>query len=179
MAKAPLTRVGQHEDLDIVWHPFELRPEPAPLLDPNSDYIRTSWEQSVLPLSKQLEIEMKRPTVIPRTRLAHEAAAYADTQGKANEMVDALYAAYQQQGRDIGRIDVLTDVGESIGLDVEALRDALQNRTMKHQVDARLALAKQMNVTAVPYFVIAGRYALRGLVSADQLQSVIEQAGNK
>jgi len=35
------------EEVEIDWRAFELRPEPAPTLDPNGDYLHRVWNQSV------------------------------------------------------------------------------------------------------------------------------------
>lgn len=172
MAETPLARVGQTEEIEIVWRPFELRPEPAP--PPPADYIERAWTQSVEPLARQMAVEMRRPPFHPRTRLAHEAAAFAGQQGKLTEMASALLVAYWQQGRDIGQIDVLCEIGGEIGLDGAALRQALEERELGYEVTQELQLAQQYGITAVPSFVVGNRYLLRGLVTEEQLRQAIQ-----
>jgi predicted DsbA family dithiol-disulfide isomerase len=144
------------------------------LLDPNGAYVQNAWRTSVQPLSQQLGVPMKLPPVIPRTRLAHEAVAFARRQGKGEELAGALFRAYWQEERDIGQIDVLCDVGRSVGLDPGALRECLEQRTLKDEVEAELQLAQRYQITAVPTFIVGNRFMLRGLVSEEQLMRAIQ-----
>lgn len=140
---------------------------------PDEEYIRRAWERSVLPLSRQMGVEMQRPEVRPRTRLAHEAADFARTAGRGEAMASALLAAYFQQGRDIGQIDVLCEVGREAGLETGALRACLEERSRKSAVEGELNLARAYGIRAVPTFIIGGRYLLQGLVGEEDLVRVI------
>jgi predicted DsbA family dithiol-disulfide isomerase len=173
LAETPLARVGQIEEIHVIWRPFELRPEPAPLLDPNGDYIRNAWERNVLPLSREMGVTMVRPPVQPRTRLAHEAAAYARLQGREMAMAGAIFRAFFQDGRDIGQIEVLADVGLAAGLDPVGLRACLEQGELRAQVQQEERLARINLIDAVPYFIFDGRVAARGLQSeADLLRAI-------
>lgn len=118
-------------------------------------------------------MEMHRPTVRPRTRITHEAAAFAKQVGKAAEMADALFRAYFQQNRDIGSVEVLCEVGAEVGLDPAALRECLEQRTLAGQVEEELELAQRYRISAVPTFIIGDRFMLRGLVGEEHLLKAV------
>lgn len=124
-------------------------------------------------MSKELGVEMRRPAVHPRTRLAHEAAEFARSIGKQAEFADALFKAYWQAGRDIGQVEVICDVALSAGIDPVEMRGCLEGRTMKDVVERKLAQAHAFNITAVPSFIIGGKYLMQGLVPEEQLKKVI------
>lgn len=157
----------------MIWRPFELRPEGTPPLDPNSAYMQRAWRESIEPLSRELGVEMRRPSVHPNTRLAHEAQAFAQRMGRGAEMAAALFAAYWQQGRDIGETEVICDVGLSAGVDPVALRQCLAERSLMAEVGEELALAHRYGITAVPSFVVGDRFLLRGLVPEEHLRRAI------
>ncbi len=69
------------EAVEIRWHAFELRPKPTPLLDPNSETIVNSWENSVQPLAAERGLTMRMPPVAPRSRKAFETAMFARESG--------------------------------------------------------------------------------------------------
>lgn len=144
-----------------------------PTLDPKGEYLETTWRNSVYPLSEQMGIKLVLPPVQPRTRLAHEAAEFAQRQGKMAEMAHALFKAFFQEGRDIGQVDVLCDVGRSAGLNPEKLRSALEERTLQEPVGADLELSRRLGISAVPAFIVGGRYLLEGLVSEEYLLRAI------
>src|SRR5450830_333556 len=66
--------------LELVWRAFELRPEPRPTLDPDGDYLHTTWNRSVYPMAAERGMSLKLPPVQPRSRKAFEAVAYAREQ---------------------------------------------------------------------------------------------------
>jgi predicted DsbA family dithiol-disulfide isomerase len=53
----------------------------------------------------------------PNTVDAHRLILLAGQQGKQNEVVEGLFAAYFSEGRDVGDPAVLADVGAAAGLD--------------------------------------------------------------
>lgn len=169
----PLARVGQSEPINIVWRAFELRPEPVP--PPPQEYLEQAWK-SVEMLAARLGVEMTLPPIQPRTRLAHEAVAFAADADAAGPLADALFRAYWEDGRDIGDIDVLCDIGASVGLDVDALRAALESRAFKDVVDADIQRAGSLGITAVPTLIIGERTGIRGLPDEDRLRTAIREA---
>ncbi|WP_020651774.1 DsbA family oxidoreductase [Massilia niastensis] len=137
-------------ELHVVWRAFELRPDPKPTLDPDGEYLHTTWERSVYPMARERGMQLALPPVQPRSRRALEAAAYAESQGRFAPMHEALFRAFFEEGRDIGDVDVLCAIGAQAGLDADALRSALADGRHLAAVldDEKLAVA--LGVTAVP-----------------------------
>lgn len=162
--------------MEVDWQPFELRPEPAPTLDPQGEYLRTAWARSVYPLAERLGVEMRLPSVQPRTRLAHEAFEYGRRQGRGQEMAGALFRAFFQRGWDIGQVDVLVAIGEQCGIAPAGLRQCLEQRTLSVAVGAALARGLELGITAVPTFII-GANRIRGLPALEDLRRAVAQAG--
>ena len=78
-------------------------------------------------MAEKLGVYMKLPTVspYPYTNLAFQGLEFAKDHRKGNEYNDAVFRAFFQQSRDIGRIDVLADIAKEVGLDSEQFRAAL------------------------------------------------------
>jgi len=116
------------------------------------------------------------PTVspYPYTNLAFQGLEFAKDHGKADEYNDAVFRAFFQQSRDIGRIDVLADIAKEVGLDPEQFRAALEQGTYRDRVQQLLRTAyERVGVTAVPTMII-GRQRLEGLYPAETMRQVIE-----
>lgn len=167
-------RVG---DLEVIWRAFELRPEPVPLPDGNSEYFRRIWEQGVSPLARRLGVRMIRPEVKPRSRLAHRAAAWARAQGRFDAMNEAIFRAYFERGEDIGQPAVLIELARVSGLDGQSLRLALESGERLEEILSDERQAERYGLTGVPAF-IAGGTVLFGVQSADALEEFIRLAHN-
>ena len=156
--------------------PFELRPEPHSTLRPEGEYLRRAWRQSVYPLARQMGVPIALPQVSPQphTHLAFEGYQFAREQGKGNEYNHRVLEAFFVEGRDIGRIDVLTNLAGEVGLDQEEFGEALRAR--KYREAHRQALRhayEEAGVTGVPMFVIGDR-VLAGLQGREALEADIE-----
>ncbi len=156
--------------------PFELHPAPTPTRKPDDSYLQTAWKERIYPMAEKLGVYMRLPTVspYPYTNLAFQGLEFAKDQGKGDEYNDAVFRAFFQQSRDIGRIDVLADIATAVGLDPEQLRAALEQGTYLDRVQQLLRTAyERVGVTVVPTMII-GRQRLEGLYPAETIRQVIE-----
>jgi predicted DsbA family dithiol-disulfide isomerase len=119
---------------------------------------------------------MKLPSVspYPYTNLAFQELEFAKDQGKGDEYNDAVFRAFFQQSRNIGRVDVLSEITKEVGLDSEQFRGALERGAYRDRVQQLLQTAyERIRVTAVPTMII-GRQRLEGLYPAETMRQVIE-----
>lgn len=170
------------DDVDIDWHSFELRPEPEPTLDPNAEYLHRVWSQSVYPMAEDRGMTLKLPPVQPRSRKAHEAAEFARESGLLDEMNQALFKAFFEEGRDLADIDVLLDIGQSVDLDADGLREALESNRYTQRVVEDQHLARQIGISGVPALIItagAQAYLISGAQPYETVKDVIARAARE
>lgn len=108
-----------------------------------------------------LEFRFDLVQKMPNTKLAHRLVAITP-ESHRGELVDALFAAYFQQGLDVTSLPVLLELATGIGLDAAALADRLEAGEGTAEVDADLANASRIGVTGVPFFVFNNKFALSG-----------------
>lgn len=142
------------DQVEVDWRAFELRPDPVPTLDPDGEYLRTTWNRAVYPMARQRGMTLRLPPVQPRSRKALEAAEFARDQGCFDEMHNALFRAFFEEGQDLNDTDVLLDVGASVGLDREGLRTALEEGRYTGKVLEDERLASELGVQAVPMMLV-------------------------
>ncbi len=160
-------------DVELIWRAFELRPEPVPMIDPNSDYLRRVWSDSVAPLAERLGVTMRFPPVKPRTRLTHEAVHWARAQGRFEDYHNQVFRAFFERGEDIGDLDVLIALARELGLDSDALRQALTHHEFAASVLADEGEAARLGVSGVPAFVANRQAALSGVQPVENLKQLI------
>jgi predicted DsbA family dithiol-disulfide isomerase len=170
-----LAELRRQHDVEFVWLPYELRPEPEPLPDTSPaalEQSRARWERGAGLLAREYGVKMSPPTVKPRSRWAHEAAEFARDRGQFDAMRTALFQAYFVANRDIGEQEVLAEVAESVGLDGAELREALGDGRYTSRVRELEGLSARIGVSAVPTMIFADTVAVQGA----QPYSVLRQA---
>jgi predicted DsbA family dithiol-disulfide isomerase len=160
----------------VVWKAFELRPDPAPSLDPAGEYLTRVWRDSVYPLAEQLGMTMRLPPIQPRSRRAHEAAKWAQTEDQFDAYNAALFRAFFERGEDISDIDVLAKLARDLGVDDSTLRTSLESKQFEPSVTADEHEAAELGVHAVPAFVFNRRFALTGVQPTAALEEMVNRA---
>lgn len=156
LAEPALERLAEElpDDVVVSWHAFELRPEPAPTLDPNGEYLRDIWTRAVYPMAEQRGMTLRLPPLQPRSRLALEAAEFARAHGKFNEVNRAIFEAFFEHGADIGDRETLLRIAGDVGINCDALCEALERGDYREGVIADEELAHQLGVSGVPAMLL-------------------------
>ncbi len=168
----------------IEWHPFQLNPDmPAEGMD-RREYLETKFggkENAVRVYSEieqhateeGLEIDFAAIKRTPNTINAHRLIHWAGIEQKQNAVVDALFAAYFKEGRDIGDTDVLADIADSAGMDAAVVRKLLASDADIEDIRKRDAHSREMGVNSVPTFIVANRHAVPGAQPPELWRRVI------
>jgi predicted DsbA family dithiol-disulfide isomerase len=156
LAEPVIARLERESEspVQVRWHAFELRPEPVPTLEPDSEYLQDIWSRAVYPMAKERGMWLRLPPVQPRSRRAHETAHFASHHGHGPAMQTAIFRAFFEHGEDIGDVDVLAGIAEDIGLDAGDLRAALDAGSYRARVLADEQLALGLGLSSVPAIVM-------------------------
>lgn len=159
-------------DADIHWHAFQLNPDmPAEGVDRRryleekfggaEKVARMHERVSEVGRSTGIEFQWDRIVRSPNTYDAHRLLQLSATEGRQHALKEALFRAYFLEGRDLGNRAVLTAVAAETGMKGD-VAGRLAGDDGVEQVREDLATAAQLNITGVPFFIFAGRYALPG-----------------
>jgi predicted DsbA family dithiol-disulfide isomerase len=121
-----------------------------------------------------LKFNFEAITRSPNTLLSHRLIALTPDE-KKEPMLDAIYQAYFEEGRDIGNLEVLVALAAEQSLDTETIRAALLSEAAREEVIAAAQNAHEMGITGVPFFVINERYALRGAQPSNVILGALKQ----
>lgn len=173
-----LDQLGQRETTAIEWLPFELNPTmPAEGMERALYRARKFGAERSAQLDAQMaelgrqegiDFAFDRMTRTPSTRRAHMLIAAASQHGRADPVVDALFRAYFEEGRDVGDLDVLREIGVASGLDRAVVDDALGNEQLRQLVEAVERQAAEMQVSGVPFFIVDRKWAVSGAQPTEQ-----------
>jgi predicted DsbA family dithiol-disulfide isomerase len=173
--------------IQVAWRPFQLYPQLPGRGMPRDDFMRARFGGSVdasaiyrrvldEAATVGLELDFSRIRVAPNTLRAHRLLSWAEPSGRQHELAEVLFSCYFQQGRDIGDSHELARAAGEAGLDAEAAAAVLAGQDELDKVQAELALGEAVGVTGVPFFVLAGRFAIPGAQPQDVMSQFISRA---
>ncbi|MFC4106477.1 DsbA family oxidoreductase [Micromonospora zhanjiangensis] len=110
---------------------------------------------------------------------AHRLTWYADRRDRAAAVVEALHRAHFTDGLDVGSRDVLATLAGAAGLDPAEVRRFLDSDDGGTEVRAALSRARELGVTSVPTFVLAGKYAVTGAQEPETLLAALTEVGRR
>ena len=110
------------------------------------------------------------------TRDAHRLLQFALEQGRQDELVERLFAAYFTERRSVFDRESLLELAAEAGLDRAAAATVLDSDGFAAEVDHDLAEARELGITGVPFFVLDRRYGVSGAQPLDVLTTALERA---
>lgn len=182
MGLAGLDTIAGTHALSVSRCAYELRPREAPPRDPAQE---AALRAKILSSRKMVEeaardrfgLEMRHPDLDfgLDTRLAHVGARVADALGAGEAYHRAVFAAYWQQGRNIGERAVLCAIAGEVGLDAAAFDSALDQPEHLEAVLSDETWAQNQGLGGVPAFIFANRYLVSGAQPVAVLRQVVER----
>ena len=179
-----------HLGIQVNWRPYQLDPNVPREGVERRAYFRAKFgdgervkgmSETLVTYGAELGIAFafdkaeKRPNTIDSHRLIR----WASSVGVQDAVVEALFKAYFEQGRDIGDAAVLTSVAADCGMDAELVEELLASEADRELVLREAGLAGQMGVQGVPAFVLEGKYVLVGAQDTDVLLRVFDKVREK
>jgi predicted DsbA family dithiol-disulfide isomerase len=170
----------------VRYHPFLLNPgipeEGYPFLpymrekfgraiDPEQAFARVSQMGSLA----RLRFNFEKIQQAPNTLMAHVLVSLMPEDDVAR-IVDELYSAYFEHGRDIGDPDELVRIAEAVGLDRHRAISCLSGDEAKAETLARVGWATELGISGVPLFVFNGRFALSGAQPIPTIIAALDRA---
>ena len=158
---------------EIEWHPFQLNPDmPAGGMDRRA-YLEGKFGgkdgavKAYAPVLEAAEaaglsIDFAGIKRTPNTLNAHRLIHWAGIEGKQTPVVQALFKAYFEDGRDIGDSETLADIADSAGMDAAIILRLLGSDADVEDIRARDTHSRKMGVTGVPTFIVANQHAVPG-----------------
>jgi predicted DsbA family dithiol-disulfide isomerase len=170
----------------LEWHPFQLNPDmPEGGMDRRA-YLEGKFGgkdgavQAYLPVVERaaaagLNINFEGIKRTPNTLNAHRLIHWGGIEGRQTPVAMALFRAYFEEGRDIGDMDVLADIADAVDMDAALVRKLLQSDADVDDIRARDTQFREMGITGVPAFIVAGAHAVPGCQPADLWIKVIDE----
>ncbi len=119
------------------------------------------------------EIEIR-----PNTLDAHRLIRWAQGQGLAEDMADALHRAFFEERRNLTDRAELAEIAAETGLDGDVITDLLASDRDADAVLREEQFYRSLGVQGVPCFIFNGRFAVGGAEAPEQLAAAIKKAAD-
>lgn len=170
----------------IEWHPFQLNPDmPAEGMDRRA-YLEGKFGgkegavRAYAPVVEHaeaagLKINFEAMERTPNTLNAHRLIHWAGIEGRQTAAVSALFQSYFVDTRDIGSTEVLADIADGLDMDAAVVSRLLASDADAQAIKDRDAHSRQMGISSVPTFIVAGKHAVPGAQPPELWARVISE----
>lgn len=160
-------------EFEISWKPYELHPEiPQNGYDKKlyleqkfgDSYGRQSPYKQIEEIGSSLgfEFNFSKTKRIPNTFNAHRLLWKAGKDGLQTELSQALFKAYFTDGRDVGSIEVLSDIADEVGMKKLETKEFLNSKEGGQETADEEMSFIEKSIGAVPTYFINNKYIIQG-----------------
>jgi len=186
--EAALEEVSSEMDVEVRWRPYQLDATLPKEGKDRQQYLEDKFggaEGAVQAyagiraagIEEEIPFAFDKIPVSPNTLDAHRLIRWASSLGlpAQHQMVELLFKAYFEDGKNIGDDAVLIEAAQQVGLEAPVVERLLAGDADRDTITAEIEQARQMGVTGVPCFIIDMQYAVVGAQSAEALADAMRK----
>lgn len=173
-------------EFDIRWRAYRLDPSIPPEGVDRKQYMQAKFgnnpnRQAMQDALKQagdgegIAFAFDKIARSPNTLDSHRLIRWSATAGVQNEVVERLFEAYFEEGRDIGNADVLIEIASEAGMDSATVADLLEQGADRELIENEDAMAHRLGITGVPTFIFQNKYLASGAIDPEALLEIIDK----
>ncbi|MFC0582056.1 DsbA family oxidoreductase [Micrococcoides hystricis] len=183
-----LAKFEHADEVAVKYHSFQLDPDaPERFEGTAAEYLAqrkgadvAAIEAMFSQVATQLRDEGLEPNfsgqIIANSMKAHQLIHLAESEESAAQIIDALFRAHFEEGLDIGDVETLVLIGTKHGLDEAVIRDEFSSNTRTGAVAEDIALARQLGISGVRFFVFDMKLALSGAQPVEVFLEALRRA---
>lgn len=169
------------------WRPFLLNPEMPPEGIDRTAYLVKKFgsESRVRRIygaigeagqSVEIDFAFDRIDKTPNSVDSHRLVRFAHERGLADEVAEALFVEYFINGRDIGDLRVLTEIGAANGLDAKEVEAYLNTDADVDTIHDENVRAHRLGINGVPSFAFNEKFVISGAQEPQVLVRMLDAA---
>ena len=177
VGKGIVDKLEKEYDLEVQWLGLEIHPEtPREGISLREKFSNINLDQMLDNLNHSgslYGIRFEGFKQMPNSHNALEAAEFARVHGKLKDYHSLLMKSYFSDLKDIGDLEVLGELGKTIGLNKNELIDSVRNRTYETALNNSTKDAHSMGINSTPTFVINDKYAIVGAQPIEEFRKIL------
>lgn len=181
-----LEKFDGKDDVEIIWRSFELDPNAELSYQENKyELLAKKYDQPLKwaelacdDMAKQgaeigltLDFDINKPTnTFNAQRLIHLASEI----GKEQEVQNLLFESFFSKGELISQKDILLTIAANAGIDKSKAEQVLNSDVYSDRVKEDEALAAELGIQSVPFFIIDEAYGMEGAQPVEHILTMLE-----
>jgi len=185
-----LDKFAHKDEVEIIWHSYELNPETPkkaprePFIErlskfqgKSTDEIRKQFDE-ITEIAKEVGLNYNFDKLIAaNTSDALRLVKLANTFDRANECEEVLFNAYFVEGLDVSDRDTLIKLGEGIGLNEKRISNMLDGNAYFDEIKKDKEFSDyKLKLEYIPFYLINDKHTIQGSIAEDVYLQVIENA---
>lgn len=173
-----IQEIADEYGIELEWKGFEIHPEYPPdgkLRKKSLKMARVN--ESLSSVMEEEESKFKLPGFVTNTNMALQAAEYAKSEGKFIQFHNSCYDSYMLERKNIGDINIILEIAETIGIDKHLLENTLKNKEMEENLATYKVQAENADVLGVPT-ILFNDFRIHGVQSLETYRSIIKKFSN-
>ncbi len=181
-----ISRSSHKEEIKVEWKSFELDPNLQTNTSINTiDYYvskgaskqqMTDLFSNATSMAKEVGIHFNIDTIVVANSFkAHKLVHIAKAIDKQDEAKELLLKAYFTDGKNIDDINVLLNIGSTLGFEAVDLEKKIEEKALEDSVYEDQKLAKELGISGVPFFVFNNKHTISGAQSEEVFLEAIEK----
>lgn len=186
-----LSQFPSSDKIELVWHSFQLDPSLVTQPETNPYEYFSKAKGISIEQAKSMHEHAKKAgreagidfnfdnSKVANSLKGHLLIQLAKTKNLANEVEEALFEAQFLNGKNIDDDETIVEIGKSVGLAENEIRETLNSDEMRYMVSQDQQLANKLGINAVPFFVFNDKYGVSGAQQPELFLEVLEKSFNE
>ncbi|MGZ3872619.1 MAG: DsbA family oxidoreductase [Mucilaginibacter sp.] len=179
----------EHKDeIEIEWKSFQLNPDVVTDPDITIDEYLADKKGWTIDHARQMNAHVTQMAaeagltynmdraIVANSFKAHRFSHLAKKHGLGIEAEEKLFKAYFTDSKNIDDDQTLMAIGKEIGLDPEAVKQTLESDAYANDVKHDVAVAQQLGIQGVPFFVLNNKYGISGAQAVPVFEQTLDKA---
>jgi predicted DsbA family dithiol-disulfide isomerase len=174
-------------DIEVRWLPFFLDARTPAAGMPRIDYITrkfgtadkvTPGHKRLVPIGAELGIDFRFDRIAwqPNTRDCHRVIGWAQQVGRADAVVERLFARFFSEGANLSDPACLVEAARAGGLNADEVRRDLASDRDNVVIERQAAAASGAGIDGVPFFVFGKKISVAGARDVEVFAGAIDQS---
>jgi predicted DsbA family dithiol-disulfide isomerase len=186
--EAAMQQFEERDEIEVEWKSFQLNPYMETNQDINiNEYLAEikgwslddarSMNDHVTQMAAEVGLTYDfDKAILANSFKAHRFSHLAKKHDLGEAAEEALFKAYFTDGKNIDDDATLTELGISIGLNAEDVKQALESDAFAADVKHDISEAQRLTIQGVPFFVLNSKYGISGAQAVPVFSQTLEKS---